>query len=404
MTGSPAVLGITAARVVRPGGDVGPATVWIDARSGLVTEAGADAAGDVRRLDLGNRILAPGYVDVHVHGGAGAQVNGGSPGEVEEAVAAMAAFHARHGTTGLLATTVSDTPGRLAASVAGVARATRLDARRRSGARILGSHLEGPFLSPGRAGAQDRSNIRPPDRAELNRLLEVGEGTVRLVTLAPELEGADALIADCLDAGATVGLGHTNASYDEALRAFDAGASHVTHLCNAMAPVHHRRPGLAAAALLSGGVTVEVICDLHHVHPAVVALVARAAPGRMALVTDAIGAAGAGPGRHLLGELAVAVEGTRATLGDDPETLAGSVLTMEGAVRNAVESASVPLADALAAASSVPSGALGASATNRPGALSPGAPADLVVLEPTLALTASVVAGVAVHDPGGLLA
>jgi N-acetylglucosamine-6-phosphate deacetylase len=399
--GSTSTCGIAAARVVGTDGSAAPGTVWFDSRTGLVAAGAGGGARSARLLDLGDRIVAAGYVDVHVHGGAGAQVNGGSPGEVEEALTTMAAFHARHGTTGLLATAVSDTPERLAATVAGVARVVRQGAA--SGARILGSHLEGPFLAPGRAGAQDPSHIRPPDRLELNRLLEAGEGTVRLVTLAPELAGADSLIADCLAAGAAVALGHTDAGYDEARRAFDAGASHVAHLCNAMAPVHHRRPGLVGAALLDRSATVEVVCDLQHVHPAVVTLVARAAPGRMVLVTDAIAAAGTVGGRHLLGSVPVVVVGTRATLAHDPETLAGSVLTMEEAVRNASGRALLPLADAVAAASSVPAGVLGRAAPPGLGTLSPGAPADLVVLQPTLAVAATVVGGVAVHDPGGLL-
>lgn len=400
-TGSaaPAIVGISALCVTPRRGVEAPATVWIDAGTGLITDP-AEGDGPARRVDLGDRILAPGYVDVHVHGGAGVQVNGASAGEVEEAVAAMAAFHVRHGTTGLLATTVTDSPDRLAASVVGVARAVRSGPR--SAARVLGSHLEGPFLAPGRAGAQDPSYLLKPDRAELNRLLEAGEGTVRLVTLAPELDGAGALIADCLDAGAAVALGHTDAGYDTAQRAFDAGASHVTHLCNAMAPVHHRRPGLATAALLHRTATLELICDLHHVHPAMIALVARSAPGRVVLVTDAIAATGTGPGRHRLGDVTVLVEGTKVTLADDRDTLAGSVLTTEEAVRNAVDAARLTIADALRAATSAPAGMLGEAAPAGLGTLSAGAPADLVVLEPSLAVAATLVGGTAVHDPTGL--
>lgn len=410
MTGSAseerATLGVTAQRVARSDGATSPATVWIDSPRGVVTaitEGGSDASGargTVRRVDLGERFLLPGYLDMHVHGGAGAQVNGNTPDQVEEALATIASFHAQHGTTGLLATTVTDTPERLAASVAGIARAVHSSGA--AGARIMGSHLEGPFVALGRAGAQDPSQIRPPDRTELNRLLELGEGTVRLVTLAPELEGADRLIADCLDAGAAVALGHTNAAYGEGRRAFDAGASHVTHLCNAMAPLHHRNPGLVTAALLHPSVTLEIICDLHHVHPAVVALVARAAPGRLVLVTDAIPAAGLAPGRQVLGHMPIEVVGTRATLLGDPTTLAGSVLTMEVAVRNAVDVVGIALADAFAAASSVPAGVLGASAPRLLGTLLPGAPADAVVLEPTLRVTATLVGGVPVYDPGGI--
>lgn len=409
-------------RLLGPAGDAQRGTILLDPATGLIvgvtgasdgefpggvgTTPPAGGDGARRLVDVGERLLAPGYVDVHVHGGAGAQVNGDSQDEVEEAVATIAGFHALHGTTSLVATTVSDSPGRLAASVRGVARAARAGAGSRAAARVLGCHLEGPFVAPGRSGAQDPSRVRPPDRNELNRLLELGEGTIRMVTLAPELPGADELIADCLAAGAVVALGHTDVDYDGARRAFDAGASHVTHLWNAMPPLRHRAPGLPAAALLHERVTVEIVCDLHHVHPAVVALTAQAAPGRVALVTDAISAAGAGPGRYRLGNAPVDVAGTVATLADraGAGVLAGSVLTMGQAVRNAVDEVGLPPAQVLAAASAVPVRALGAGAPSGAGILAAGAPADVVVLEPTLSVAATLVGGKVVHDPGGLFA
>jgi N-acetylglucosamine-6-phosphate deacetylase len=361
----------------------------------------------MRRVELGDRIVAPGCVDVHVHGGAGCQVNGDSAVEVEGALAAMASFHAWNGTSSLLATTVSDSPERLAAAVAGVAQAT---ARARAtavptGARIIGSHLEGPFIAPTRAGAQDPSAIRPPDRAELNRLLELGAGTVRMVTLAPELPGADELIADCLDAGAVVALGHTEADFDTARRAFDAGATHVTHLFNCMPPLHHRLPGLITAALVDDRVTVELICDLHHVHPAVVEFVAQIALERLVLVTDAGPVAGTGPGRRRLGHMAVELTGSRVTLATDPTTLAGSALTMSAAVRNFSTAAKVPLAAARAAASATPASIVAGAASVPPGLgrIEAGAPADLMVLDPALSPVATVVGGAVAFDPGRLL-
>ena len=299
------MLGIAADRIARPDGSLEPGVVWIDPTRGTIVSVSADRSAlppavrgtPMRRVELGDRIVGPGCVDVHVHGGAGCQVNGDSAVDVEGALATIASFHARNGTSSLLATTVSDSPERLAAAVAGVAQAA---ARARAtavptGARIIGSHLEGPFIAPTRAGAQDPSAIRPPDRAELNRLLELGAGTVRMVTLAPELPGADELIADCLDAGAVVALGHTEADFDTARRAFDAGATHVTHLFNCMPPLHHRLPGLITAALVDDRVTVELICDLHHVHPAVVEFVAQIALERLVLVTDAGPVAGSRP-------------------------------------------------------------------------------------------------------------
>jgi N-acetylglucosamine-6-phosphate deacetylase len=418
------LLGLAAARVARPDATLDPGTVWLDPVTGVVVDvARGDAGpagarpGDVpgRVVPLGDRTIAPGFVDVHVHGGAGRQVNGGDPTEVEASLLELAAFHARHGTTALVATTVSDSPERLAAAVAGVARAAHAGrADRAGGARVLGVHLEGPFLSPARAGAHDPACIRPPERAEMDRLLELGDGTVRLVTLAPELPGAGDLIDACLSAGATVALGHTDAGYEAARRAFDAGASHVTHLFDAMAPLHHRAPGLVTAALLDDAVTVELICDLHHLHPAAIELVLRVARSRTALVTDATAAAGLAAGPQRLGTRDVVVEGTRVALASDPSVLAGSALTMDLAVRLAVREAGVPLADALGAASLVPARVAagqpvggerpgGMPPTGATGTVEPGAPADLCILDPALEVAATLVAGAVVFDPGGLL-
>lgn len=407
------LLGVAADRVVRPDGTTEPGTVWIDTTAGTIVDVVRGRWGPVgahpedvegRLLDLGDRIVAPGYVDVHVHGGAGQQVNGDDATAVAASLAEIARFHAAHGTTALMATTVSDAPARLAATVAGIVRAARAPRGDGHGARIVGCHLEGPFLSPVRAGAQDPAWIRNPDRAELQRLLEAGEGTVRIVTLAPELRGATELIADSLEAGATVALGHTDADFDTSRRAIDAGATHVVHMFDAMAPLDHRKPGLAAAALLDPTTTLEVIFDLHHVHHAALQLVMTIARGRTLLVTDATAAAGWPGGRHRLGLRDVEVRGTRVSLAADPSTLAGSALTMDTAVRNAVTDAGIPLPDALAAASAVPARVAGGagSASEMPGAgnVTPGAPADLVVLEPSLEVAATIVAGKVAFDAG----
>lgn len=397
-------------------GAFGAGILWIDRESGTVssverrgTRSGDSTLATPRSelIDLGDRLVVPGFVDVHVHGGGGSQVNAGSATEAEAAVAEIAAFHARHGTTALLATTVSDTPERLAATVEGIARAARAtrgtdDMHAARGARVLGCHLEGPFISPGRAGAQDPLAIRPPDREELRRLLELGEGTVRLVTLAPELPGAMALFDDCLEAGAAVALGHSDATFDVARAAFDAGATHVTHLFNAMAPFHQRSPGLIGAALQDERVTVELICDLHHVHPAVIATVARVAASRLVLVTDATGAAGSAPGRLVLGRVPVLVDGTRVSLEADSSTLAGSALVMAQALANVVNAAGLPLPVALECATAIPA-RLAWGTARRAGRLVPGAPADFVVLESTLAVAATVVGGSVVFDPNRLL-
>lgn len=410
----PGLLGLAADRIAWPDGELEPGVVWVDPRLGTIADvvrAGHGPAGtrpeDVpgRLVELGDRTIAPGFVDVHVHGGAGRQVNGGTPTEVAESVASIAAFHARHGTTSLLATTVSDSPARLAASVSGVALAAR--EAERGGARVLGCNLEGPFISPRRAGAHDRASIRPPDRAELSRLLTIGEGAVRIVTLAPELEGAAGLVAECVDAGVTASLGHSDADFDTARAAFGAGAAHVTHLFDAMAPFHHRQPGLVAAALLETGVTLELICDLEHVHPGAIALAVHSAPDRVVLVTDSTAAAGMPPGAHRLGGLEVVLDATRVVLASDPQTLAGSVLTMERAVRHVVESTGMSLARALRAASTLPAALAppgGGGTGPAPAILQAGAPADLVVLDPDLEVAATIVAGAVVFESGTVVA
>jgi N-acetylglucosamine-6-phosphate deacetylase len=242
--------------------------------------------------------------------------------------------------------------------------------------------------------------LRPPSVAELDDLVARGSGTVRLVTIAPELEGALDLIAAALAGGVVVSIGHTDADYATAKVAFDAGATHATHLFNAMAPMHHRRPGPIAAALGDERVSLEIIADGVHIHPALIALVATLAPERLVLVTDAIGAAGAPPGLHRLGPLEVLVTDGRAVLAGDAETVAGSVLTMDKAVELAVKVANVPLLTALKAASLHPAKVLG---EHRKGRLSPGADADLVVLDRQLGVVATVVGGHVVYDPTGLL-
>lgn len=412
------LLGLSADRVLGPNGLLGPSLVWLEPSSGTVVALegaqGRERSSLValetgsRLVDLAGCTVVPGFVDVHVHGAAGVSVNGSDPSEVERSVVELASFSAAHGVTGLLATTVSDTPARLAATVEGVGRTV---GRPTGGARVLGTHLEGPFISPTRSGAQDVRAVRPPDEGELGRLLDLGAGTVRLVTLAPELPGSEALVARALAAGALVALGHSEADYDTARRAFDAGATHVTHLFNAMEPLHHRRPGLVTAALLEPSVTLELVCDLRHVHPALVALVARLALDRTVLVSDST-AAGLPEGEHLVGQMRVRVGPSGASLAADDSVIAGSTLTMERAVGNFAASASLHLEEALRAASTVPATLLDRSGLVAPGApppsgagvLRPGAPADLVVLGEDLEVVATVVGGEVVHDPAGALA
>ena len=384
-------LTLRARRVLTP--DVELETTDIAIVEGRIASvAAARPAGRV--VDLGDRIVVPGFVDLHVHGGGGAQVNAGSPAEVAAAVRTIAAAHVRHGTTALVPTTVSDSRERLVTAVRGIA-AARDDA---DGPTVLGAHLEGPWLSPQHAGAQDPSALRPPSLGEFADLQAAAPGTVRMITLAPELRGALDVVRAAAAAGIVVSVGHTDADVDTARAAADAGATHATHLFNAMPPLHHRAPGAAGAVLTDSRVTVEVVADGHHVHPAVLALVAAAAPGRFVAVTDAMAATGLPAGDYHLGNRAVRVAGGRVTLLDAPDTLAGSVLTMDAAVRTLV-GAGVPLAAAVTAATRTPADAIGACAKGR---IAAGTDADLVVLEPDLTIAAVLTRGRVAHDPAGL--
>jgi N-acetylglucosamine-6-phosphate deacetylase len=250
---------------------------------------------------------------------------------------------------------------------------------------IAGVHLEGPWLSPERPGAQDVAALRAPDPDELGRLM--GAWPVRLVSLAPELPGALELIERVVAAGSLAALAHTDATYEQATEAIAAGARHAVHVFNAMRPLHHREPGVIGAVLDDDAVTCEVIADGHHVHPAVVRLLARAKGARnTTFVTDAIEAAGQPDGTYHLGAEPVTVRDGRAVTGGG--ALAGSTLTMDTAVRNAV-AWGIPLADALHMAATTPARVLGL----RKGRIAPGYDADLAVLDADLQVVATILAG-----------
>jgi N-acetylglucosamine-6-phosphate deacetylase len=359
---------------------------WVHVRDGRIVAlaAGPPPAGDapVQRLPAG-ACLAPGLIDLHVHGGGGAQV-GPDPAAITE----VARFHARHGTTRLLATTVPSAEDVLLQTV----RAVRVAARAPvpDAALVAGCHLEGPFVSPAKPGALDRRFLRAPDRGELDRLLAAGEGHVRMIVVAPELPGAPELIAAAAEQGIVVSIGHTAATHDEARAGIAHGARSATHLFNAMAPLHHREPGAVGAALASAQVTVELVADGVHVHPAVLRIV-HAAKGaaRVSLVTDAMQAAGLPDGDYRLGDQAVTLRDGQVRLAGQ-DTLAGSALTMEGALRTCVD-AGIPLGDALAMASSTPAALLGIG--DEAGRIAPGLAADLVVLDAGLAVLGTMRAG-----------
>lgn len=315
--------------------------------------------------------LAPGFVDLHVHGGGGHDAMAG-----RAALDGMARHLLRHGVTSFLPTAVSAPIPALVAFAATV-RAWQSDAPA-DGAAPLGFNLEGPFLAPVRRGAHDPTTLRLPADVPFGELGPLVDG-LRLITIAPELPGALELIRSLVDHGVVVSLGHSQADLDQARAGYVAGATSTTHLFNAMSGIDHRRPGLALAALL-GDAWVELIADGVHVAPEVWPLVTRLkSPERLLLVSDALAAAGMGDGPGRVGGLAVEIRGNRATLAGT-ETLAGSVIALDDAVRNLV-AAGTSLPDAVAAATRAPAAMLGIADRGR---LATGQRADLVELDPEL--------------------
>ena len=334
--------------------------------------------GTVTRYGIGrsngNGTAVPGFVDLQVNGFAGVDFLRADAEGYRRAGQALL----ETGVTSYLPTLISAPEADLVAALAEVPREA-------AGPRVLGAHVEGPFLSPNRLGVHAASARRDPDPALLERLLDAGP--VRLVTLAPELDGAGDLIDLLVARGVTVSLGHTDATAQQAHAAFDRGARSVTHLFNAMRPFNHRDPGVVGAALARTDVTVQIILDGFHLAAETAAFVWRAAAGRVALVTDAVAGAGVGDGSYTLGEVPVEVAGGAARGPNDE--LAGSVLTMIDAVRNLVR-LGAPLSEAVHAATTVPAALLGQALAGR---IDAGLPADVVVLDDNLEIEKVLVGG-----------
>ncbi|HEV8557152.1 MAG TPA: N-acetylglucosamine-6-phosphate deacetylase [Actinophytocola sp.] len=365
---------IAGGRVVTPEGVLDPG--WVLVEDGAIGAVGSgEAPGDVEVVDASGGWVVPGFVDIHCHGGGGESFTDTDPARVRRAVAA----HRRHGTTTQLASLVSRPVPELVNQVAALADLT-------ADGLIAGIHLEGPFLSAARCGAHDPSVLRPPDDESVSALLAAGRGAIRMVTIAPELDGALTAVKRLTSAGVLAALGHTDATEAQVLPAIDAGATVATHLFNGMRPLHHREPGPIGTLLDDERVTVELICDLVHVHPSVIRMAARhAGPTRTVLVTDAIAAAGVGDGVYDVGGLAVTVTDGVPTLAGGA-SLAGSTLTMDAAFRNLVRGCGLSVREAVAATATQPAELLGLSKTT--GSLTAGLTADLVILDDNLKPTA----------------
>ena len=344
------------------------------AARGIGDEWRATLGAETAVTDAAGRTLVPGFIDLHCHGAGGASVEEG-----EAAIERALAVHTAHGTTRSVLSLVTAPVEVLAGHLATIARIAASDPR------VLGAHLEGPFLDHEFRGAHDPELLRTADAASVERLLAAADGTLRQVTIAPEHPGAREAITRFVDAGVAVAVGHTGADFGTALAAFEAGASILTHAFNGMRGIHHRAPGPVVAAMHADHVTLEVINDGVHVHPDVVRLAFSGAPGRVALITDAMAAAGAADGRYVLGSLEVVVDGGVARLVEGG-SIAGSTLTQDVALRRAVIDSGIPLHEAVGALTVAPAAAIGRSGDL--GRLDTGYAADAVLLTDDLEIEA----------------
>lgn len=371
---------LTGRELLRPG--------WIDVSDARVGAVGAGTPPRPADRDLGAVTVVPGFVDTHVHGGGGTNFSAAVRTDTSTAVD----FHRRHGTTTLVASLVTAAPDDLLHQV------TVLAADVRDGL-LDGIHLEGPWLSTVRCGAHQPALMRDPDPAEIDRVLKAAAGTIRMITIAPEREGALAAIERIVDAGVVAAVGHTEATYNQTRVAIEAGATVATHLFNAMRPINTREAGPVIALLEDPRVTVELITDGVHVDPALYRHVSHSAgPDRVSLITDAISAAGMSDGTYQLGPLEVDVVDGVARVSGTP-TIAGSTATMDHQFRFVVQLSWLGRDEALMAAvrqaSINPTRALGLPDSG----LVAGAAADLVVLDADLMVVGVLRRGSWVIEP-----
>ncbi len=339
----------------------------------LYTDGGliSDASGDDTVVDAEGSFVIPGLVDVHFHGCVGEDFSDATP----EGLQRIADFELSQGVTYICPASMTFPEEVLTAICRNLAEHR---AKSFSGAEVVGAHLEGPFLSHAKRGAQNELFLRAPDADMLSRLQKVSNNCVKLVTMAPELSGGIDFIRKAVQMGVTVSVGHTMADYDIAMAAFEAGATHATHLYNGMPPIHHRAPAVIGAAFDSPKVRAELICDGVHIHPAMIRLAFRLfGAERIVLISDSLRATGMPDGRYPFGGQEIDVCGNRATIAGHPETLAGSVTSLMGCLRQAV-SIGIPITDAVRACTYNPACAVGID--ERAGSLDVGKEASIVLL------------------------
>ncbi|MEU6260046.1 N-acetylglucosamine-6-phosphate deacetylase [Streptomyces sp. NPDC047043] len=368
-------------RVVLPTGTVTDGRVIVEG-----TRIAGSAPENAQVIDVTGHYVVPGFVDIHNHGGGGASFTSGTVEDVLKGIHT----HRLHGTTTLVASTVTGDMDFLAQ------RAGLLSELAEQGD-IAGIHFEGPFISPCRKGAHSEELLRDPEPAEVRKLIDAARGRAKMVTLATELPGGIDSVRLLAEHGVIAAIGHTDATYEQTVEAIEAGATVATHLFNAMPQIGHRAPGPITALLEDDRITVELIDDGTHLHPASLQLAFHhAGAGRVAFITDAMDAAGFGDGRYMLGPLEVEVSEGVARLVDGG-SIAGSTLTLDRAFKRAVTIDRLPVEDVVAAISANPAKLLGM--YDRIGSLEPGKDADLVVLDHQFALKGVMRRGEWVVDP-----
>ncbi|GAA1350451.1 N-acetylglucosamine-6-phosphate deacetylase [Streptomyces beijiangensis] len=372
---------LSGARVVLPTGTVEGGRVIIEG-----TRIAGAASENAETLDLTGHWIVPGFVDMHVHGGGGASFTSGTPEEILRGVQT----HREHGTTTIVASTVTGEMDFLAE------RAGLLSEIVEQGD-LAGVHFEGPFISPCQKGAHSEALLRDPDPADVRKLMDAARGTAKMFTLATEMRGGLDSVRMLAENGVIAAIGHTDATYEQTVEAIEAGATVATHLFNAMPPLHHRNPGPIAALLEDDRITVELINDGTHLHPASLELAYRAAgSSRVAFITDAMDAAGFGDGTYQLGPMEVEVKDGVARLVEGG-SIAGSTLTLDTAFKRAVTIDRLPVEDVVRSISANPARLLGVD--DRVGSLEPGKDADLVVLDAEFTLVGVMRKGEWVVDP-----
>jgi N-acetylglucosamine-6-phosphate deacetylase len=368
------MIAIRAAKIYTPLTCIEPGILLIDRGviKDVIPDQGQQFTG-MEVIDASSHILASGLIDLHTHGIGGDEAMGGAP----QGIVRMAENYARHGVTGFLATI-----GGLKEEIETGIAATL--AAQPQGAEILGIHLEGPFINPQRKGAFPPETIVLPDLTLLDNYLQQAQGFIKLITLAPEMDNALALVRRARQDGVICSAGHTQASWEQMMAAIEAGVSHATHTFNAMPPFNHRDPGVLGVVLTDDRVTAEIIADGIHVHPAIVKLLLRSKPAdKVAVVSDSIGAAGLPDGTYHFEGSDIIIANRSARLKDG--SLAGSVTSLEKELLNLIRFGGITLGDALRIASHNPAAELGLQ--NRKGSLAAGCDADVICLDgQTLAL------------------